>query len=216
MAADDLDSIFILSVSQEAYEELQTLRDQLMQQTYDDKSKDTWVYQWGCTTYSPNKFYKIVFQNVPAHPSFSWMWKSKCTSRVKFFAWLILVDRLNTKTMLRRRNLYVDDEVHYVLCNEGADEDIDHLFLNCPFAKRYWEKIGIHWNTDLSLYPRLAHAIDSSRTLCSLWKWRSWQPGRSGRLGMIEFSEMVGSMSIAGLGILKTSAYFNLYVLLMT
>jgi hypothetical protein len=33
---------------------------------------------------------------------------------------------------------------------------------------------------------------------------------------MVEFSGMAGSMSIAGLGILKTSAYFNLFVLVMT
>jgi hypothetical protein len=30
------------------------------------------------------------------------LWKSKCTPRVKFFGWLVLVDRLNIRNMLKR------------------------------------------------------------------------------------------------------------------
>jgi hypothetical protein len=47
---------------------------------------------WG-SAYSSSKFYKIVFQRVDAHPIFKWVWKSRCTNWVKFFAWLVLVDR---------------------------------------------------------------------------------------------------------------------------
>ena len=48
--------------------------------------------------------------------------------------------------------------VHCVLCTEGIDEDWDHLFFRCSFARRCWDKIGIQWNNDLSLHSRVAHA----------------------------------------------------------
>jgi hypothetical protein len=85
--------------------------------------------------------------------------------RVKFFAWLVLVDRLNTKVILKRRNLFdEEDDAHCVLHVEGMDEDLDHLFFECDFSKRCWEKIGIQWNNNLSLYPRVAHARQQQNT----------------------------------------------------
>jgi len=57
-------------------------------------------------------------------------------NRIKFFAWLILVDRLNTKSMLKRRNMLAEEEVNCVMCNPGEEEDIDHLFFSCPFAQQ--------------------------------------------------------------------------------
>jgi len=29
-----------------------------------------------------------------------------------------------------------------------------HLFFDCPFYKSCWDKIGMQWNTRLSLYPQ--------------------------------------------------------------
>jgi hypothetical protein len=86
MAAEDLDTLFSLPLSQEAFEELETLGQFLELQAFDEESKDTWIYQWGNMTYSSSKLYKLAFQNLPEHSVFSWLWKSKCTPRVKFFA----------------------------------------------------------------------------------------------------------------------------------
>ena len=49
----------------------------------------------------------------------------------------VMVDRLNTKTMLKRRNISSgdEDEPHCVTCNDEADEDIEHLFFTCSFAR---------------------------------------------------------------------------------
>ena len=47
---------------------------------------------------------------------------------MKFFAWLILVDRLNTKSMLSRRYLDVQDDAICVMCDSGEEETINHLF----------------------------------------------------------------------------------------
>lgn len=158
MRAESLDDLLLLPLSQEAFEELQQLNVLLQSQSYEDDSKDIWIYQWGNGTYSSRRLYKRAFQNVATHPIFSWIWKSRCTPCVKFFAWLTLVDRLNTKTMLQRRNLFSEENAHCVMCTEGIDEDIDHLFFRYSFSRRCWQRIGIHWNEDLSILPRIVHA----------------------------------------------------------
>jgi len=102
MEAVDLDSLFLLPLSQQAFEELETLQAQLQDIPYDEDAVDRWIPVWG-NTYTSRSFYSQVFKNMDTHPIFKIIWKSRCTPRVKFFAWLVLVDRLNTKTMLRRR-----------------------------------------------------------------------------------------------------------------
>jgi hypothetical protein len=99
----------------------------------DVNSRDQWKPNWG-NDYSVKKFYNLVYDLIQAHPIFKSVWKSRCTPRVKFFIWLILVDRLNTKTMLSRRHIGERTNDHYVLCNPSENETLDHLFFLCPFA----------------------------------------------------------------------------------
>jgi hypothetical protein len=104
MQTEDLDSLFVLPLSQQALEDLQHLQAHLQGIPYDKHSQDCWKPIWG-NDYTSRKFYKYIFDTIEAHPIFKLMWKSSCTPRVKFFAWLILVDWLNTKTMLTRRHI---------------------------------------------------------------------------------------------------------------
>jgi hypothetical protein len=94
--------------------------------------------------------------------------------------------------MLKRRNLYAKEEVHCVMCATGADENLDHFFFNCSFAKSCWEKIGIHWNAGLSLNSRLAHARQQQNipffmevviiTAWEIWKIRNDKIFRNGTI----------------------------------
>lgn len=106
MQAEDLDILFYLPLSQEALDELIDLQAQLLSTPYDHNSIDAWKLIWG-NRYTLRKCYAHVFGNMQAHPLFKIIWKSRCTPRVKFFAWLVFVDRLNTKDMLRRRHLNI-------------------------------------------------------------------------------------------------------------
>jgi hypothetical protein len=90
-----------------------------------------------------------VFSAMEAHPIFKMVWRSRCTPRIKFFAWLILVDRLNTKTMLQRRHLNIQDNLVCVMCNTGEQETIEHLFFDCPFAQECWATIDVIWDVSL-------------------------------------------------------------------
>jgi hypothetical protein len=54
--------------------------------------------------YTSNRYYKFCFRNLDPHVPFSWLWKSKCTPKLKFFFWLVLSDRLNTGKIIKRRH----------------------------------------------------------------------------------------------------------------
>jgi hypothetical protein len=142
MQAADLDTLFILPLSTQALEELELLQDQLANMTYDQDTKDRWSPVWG-NKFTSRKFYTHVFKEVEAHPIYKIIWKSRCIPRIKFFAWLILVDRLNTKTMLQRRHLNVQDGIACIMCSNGEQETIEHLFFSCSFAQTCWAKLRI-------------------------------------------------------------------------
>ena len=77
----------------------------------------------------------------------------------------MLVDRLNTKDMLRRRHCNIQDDDHCVLCPLGVVEDLEHLFFSCScnFARRCWQTLQIQWDEQIGLFQRLAQAqVDSN------------------------------------------------------
>ena len=158
VTAPDLVSVVNLPLSQQTYEELIDLQDLLTSITYDPGTNDQWSFIWGNNKYSSKKFYNLVFSTLEAPKTFSWLWKSQCTPRIKFFAWLMLVDRLNTRVMLRRRNFNIQTGTLCVLCTVGVDEDIDHLLFACPFAASYWAKLQIHWDLTLDIHRRIIQA----------------------------------------------------------
>jgi hypothetical protein len=104
LEAEDLDAIFFSSLSQEAFQELEQLQETLPHLELEANSRDKWKPVWG-NEYSVKKFYYLIYDLIQAHPIFKSVWKSRCTPRVKFFILLILVDRLNTKTMISRRHI---------------------------------------------------------------------------------------------------------------
>ena len=63
----------------------------------------------------------------------------------KFFAWLLISDRLNTRDMLKRRHWKVTDDTHCELCFARAYEDRMHLFFECNFSQRIWTYLQIDW-----------------------------------------------------------------------
>jgi hypothetical protein len=177
--AEDLDSIFFLPLSVEAYDELQLLQAQLSAIQYDEDGTDTWEPIWG-GRYTSKKLYNHAYKDVEGHPIFKLVWKSRCTPRVKFFAWLVLVDRLNTKAMLRRRHLNTQDDLYCVLCNASIEEDIEHLFFSCPFAQQCWSALSFSWDTTLPLQERFlkekeAQGLPFFTEAALIGAWELWK-----------------------------------------
>lgn len=73
------------------------------------EEKDVWIFIWGHHAYSVSKFYHHHFESIRPPITMLWIWKSKCIPRKKFFSWLLLNDRLNTRNILRRRKKYLEN-----------------------------------------------------------------------------------------------------------
>jgi hypothetical protein len=86
-------------------------------------------------------------------PVYQWLWESCCIMSHKMFAWLLLVDRLNTRDILQRRHWNTTDDTHCELCPLRAYEDRMHLFFQCNFSSRIWNYLQIDWiqNDDLQM-----------------------------------------------------------------
>ena len=147
LAHNQLSDAFHLPLSVEAFQEFTELQSVLANVVLND-SADEWVCDLSKDGYTPRGFYKLFFAGFPKDIPSSWIWKSKCMSKHKFFAWLVLHDRLNTKDMLIRRNWKVTENNSCVLCCQDKLEDWLHLFFHCQFSGRVWNYLQIVWETD--------------------------------------------------------------------
>ena len=175
--AEDLASLFTLPLSEQAYAELQVLQTELQLTPIAQGQKDTWVFIWGNQIYSSSRFYGLVFKNLNVQITFSWLWKSKCTPRIKFFGWLLLVDRLNTRNLLRRRNFHINGGYSCVMCDEMIEEDIIHLFFDCTFAQACWQQLGFLWPVSNDIHTKMdsgrrhtAHGFFMELFLVATWE----------------------------------------------
>lgn len=112
----------------------------------------------GFPGFSSKKAYLQLIGSRPCSPIFKWMWKSCARSKHKFFFWLLLRDWLNTRNLLRRKNMHLDDH-SCVLCSSGDEETLMHLFFYCSFSQSCCATLGISWV--LSLPP--LHMIIQAR-----------------------------------------------------
>ena len=121
-----------------------------------------------------------VFSTMEVHPIYKMIWRSsRCTPPVKSFAWLILVDRLNTKAMLRR-HLNTQDDALCVMCNDGVEEHIEHVFFSYPFPQHCWSTINFHWDVALPLRERFVKERELQRLtffteVVLIASWKLWK-----------------------------------------
>jgi hypothetical protein len=104
---------------------------------------------WGSVLFSASKVYRHLSGHMPLHAAYKWLWKSSCQNKHRVFFWLIIKGRLNTRSMLRRKNMELES-YNCVLCNTQVEETIDHLFINCPFASQIWNLIGLQVDQNLT------------------------------------------------------------------
>jgi hypothetical protein len=85
------------------------------------------------------------------------MWVSKAQHKHKFFFWLFLRDRINTRNLLHRKHMFLPS-YSCVLCVQHVEEDVKHLFFGCPFSQACWAYLGVNWNLDLDFQLMILHA----------------------------------------------------------
>lgn len=143
LAADcnDLSRLFNLPLSEEAFEQFQVVQFTLQAQPWSDDS-DSWTYIWGTSFFSSKRAYRQLIGYAQPSPVFRWIWKSSCQPKHKVFFWLLVQDRLSTRNILGRRNMHLPS-YNCVLCSLSCEETVDHLFLECDFAKACWGLLGL-------------------------------------------------------------------------
>jgi hypothetical protein len=151
-----LEDLFHLPLTQQAFEEFQDL-EVVCQNTLtviQEGNSDNWSYIWGNAEFSSKKAYQAMIGSSPAPKIFSILWKSSCQAKHKFFFWLLLHDRLNTRNLLRRKN-FVLQSYQCVLQSCSEEETLVHLFWVCPFAKNCWDFICPQRDRGLSILEAL-------------------------------------------------------------
>ena len=98
---------------------------------------------------SAKKYYVHVHLPIIPNPLLGWIWKSCCTMKIKMFAWMLIMDRLNTQDMLERRHWKVSESNLCILCHARIKEDRYHLFFTCLFSHRVWNYLQISWQVTL-------------------------------------------------------------------
>lgn len=173
-------SNFHLPLSLEARQELDSLNEQLHLVVLEPLVADEWITCWGDTTFKSVKFYKFYFRNLKPPQYITRVWKTKCMMRHKVFAWLMLMDRVNTRDMLCRRHFNIRGDHSCLLCNTQPLETNKHLFFECQFSVACWASLHIHWDTYLGLQQMFdrAAAIWSQpmfKEIIILAAWNIWK-----------------------------------------
>ena len=127
----DVNWIFSLPLSTQATNQLEEVQTLIEQRTWNVDTKDIWCYSWGSCKYRSKKAYKILIGHTETSPLFNWMWASNNLGKHKFFFWLLLRDRINTRNLLRRKNMDLQN-YNCVLCNSDGEETSMHLFFWMP------------------------------------------------------------------------------------
>ena len=106
---------------------------------------DDCVCSWGAGTFETAAYRCFYFKETTVHPAFHWLWKTKCVPKIKVFGWFLLMDRLNTRNMLKRRHYNIGSTLDCMLCDRHVEETLEHLFFGCSFSQRCWDMLNIKW-----------------------------------------------------------------------
>jgi uncharacterized protein YcgL (UPF0745 family) len=151
MHADNLQNLFHLPLSEQAYQQMQLLLAILQQLPVSDL-QDSWSTSSGKFTAKKAYIYLEGHEQIPL--VFHWLWKTFCQPKHKIFFWLLLKDRLSTRNLLRRKNMILES-YDCVLCQRRTEETLLHLFFACPFAQSCWSSIGFNIQNQSDIFNAL-------------------------------------------------------------
>lgn len=180
LAAPEPEQNFHLPLSIQAREEFDDLNERLSHITIDRLKNDDWILCWGDANFKSHKFYRFCFRNLtpPAHiPA---IWKTRCMMKHKVFAWLMFMDRINTRDLLCRRHFNIGDDLSCMLCNAQPLETNIHLFFECEFSISCWNTLNIQWDTTLGAQEMLKLSASTwnqalFKEVVMLAAWNIWK-----------------------------------------
>ena len=98
--------------------------------------------------FSTSSAYELFFVSNIRFPCAGPIWKSKAPTRCKFFMWIAVHQRCLTADNLQKRGWPHSDTCQ--LC-QAAPETCTHLFVQCSFSSRVWQRIRAWANADFPI-----------------------------------------------------------------
>jgi hypothetical protein len=180
LSTTNLASHFHLPLSKQAYEEYHELQEIVQSIQIRQEDKDQWKYIWWSRKYTTNSYYKYLHKEMQPPKPFLWIWSSRCCNKLRVFSWLLLLDRLNTRNMLKRKGYKLEgNNYDYVMCPAQREETTFHLFFSCPFASECWRRIGIQWQMDVPFFRMMElaknHFNHSFMEVFIIAAWHIWK-----------------------------------------
>lgn len=83
----------------------------------------------------------------------------KMCSESKILCLAYVCGQTKYKDYAQENQLWCTANVNCAMCSTSKEEDIDHLFFACPFAKQCWNTINIQWDLHLNLHGRLLASL---------------------------------------------------------
>jgi hypothetical protein len=94
----------------------------------------------------------------------SLLWKAIAPLKIKSFGWLVLHDKILTRSSLLKRVIINLNACLCPFCNQ-IPESVDHIFLSCSFAAQIWSSICV-WLQLVSLpYVSMLDLMGAMRNL---------------------------------------------------
>ena len=140
---------FHLPLSVEAFEEFNQLPS--LAPTLDPQVKDRWNIIGASGRPSSILIYNLLLDNHEEHPFFSLIWDSSSRLKHKIFFWLVAHCRINTRALLLRKGMHLDD-IFCPNCNQQAEETPMHLLWDCSFAQDCWNSLIPNRRRGTSVY----------------------------------------------------------------
>jgi len=70
-----------------------------------EEDNDQWHYIWRSQKYTAKNFYNHIYKEFQPPRPFLWIWDSRCCNKLRVFSWLLFMDRLNTRNLLKRKKI---------------------------------------------------------------------------------------------------------------
>jgi hypothetical protein len=122
--------------------------------------------------------YSLLLTSGIAAPYASFVWDSFAPSKAKFFAWLLLRARIQSRAALLRKHILTAEEAGCDMCGEPL-ETADHIMFGCSFARSFWSAVGWTLPEDASVESLHSYAApdafgkDAATTLTILLCWNT-------------------------------------------
>jgi hypothetical protein len=126
------------------------------------------------------ELYKLMELGGVDVPFADFVWGGFAPSKAKFFAWLLVQSRIQSRAALFKKHVLSEDEAICPIC-ESERETATHLIFGCPFVRRFWDAIDRSFPVDVDVRRLFSYDTPAPRgskatsTLTILLCWNIWK-----------------------------------------